>query len=109
MTFDLVQICTLDPKIIRLLLILRCVLLTLITCLFCLGAVNKRFGIDEERKAVPLTLRVAYNKVLLHTSMSLAGTFYSCIPFPMSGGSKWKEPVEADSSDLHINESLQSL
>lgn len=28
------------------------------------GAASKRFGIDEEREAVPLTLRVAYNKVL---------------------------------------------
>lgn len=28
------------------------------------GAASKRFGIDKEREAVPLTLRVAYNKVL---------------------------------------------
>ncbi|XP_070703680.1 phosphoinositide 3-kinase regulatory subunit 5-like isoform X2 [Pempheris klunzingeri] len=28
-----------------------------------MGAASKRFGIDEEREAVPLTLRVAYNKV----------------------------------------------
>lgn len=31
---------------------------------FCVGAASKRFGIDEEREAVPLTLSVAYNKVL---------------------------------------------
>ncbi|KAA8585642.1 hypothetical protein FQN60_004336 [Etheostoma spectabile] len=31
-------------------------------CLF-VGAASKRFGIDEEREAVPLTLSVAYNKV----------------------------------------------
>lgn len=30
----------------------------------CVGAASKRFGIDEEREAVPLTLSVAYNKVL---------------------------------------------
>lgn len=29
------------------------------------GAAGKRFGIDEEREAVPLTLSVTYNKVLL--------------------------------------------
>uniref|UniRef100_A0A4W6F1P1 Phosphoinositide 3-kinase regulatory subunit 5 n=1 Tax=Lates calcarifer TaxID=8187 RepID=A0A4W6F1P1_LATCA len=28
-----------------------------------MGAASKRFGIDEERQAVPLTLNVAYNKV----------------------------------------------
>ncbi|XP_040918251.1 phosphoinositide 3-kinase regulatory subunit 5-like isoform X2 [Toxotes jaculatrix] len=28
-----------------------------------MGAASKRFGIDEEREAVPLTLNVAYNKV----------------------------------------------
>ncbi|XP_078125935.1 phosphoinositide 3-kinase regulatory subunit 5-like isoform X2 [Sander vitreus] len=28
-----------------------------------MGAAGKRFGIDEEREAVPLTLKVAYNKV----------------------------------------------
>ncbi|XP_015245868.1 PREDICTED: phosphoinositide 3-kinase regulatory subunit 5 isoform X1 [Cyprinodon variegatus] len=30
-----------------------------------MGAVSKRLGIDEEREAVPLTLRVAYNKVAI--------------------------------------------
>lgn len=29
----------------------------------CVGAAIKRFGIDEEREAVPLKLSVAYNKV----------------------------------------------
>lgn len=34
----------------------------------CEGAASKRFGIGEEREAVPLTLTAAYNKVLLpHT------------------------------------------
>lgn len=33
-------------------------------CIVYVGAASKRFGIDGEREAVPLTLRVAYNKVL---------------------------------------------
>lgn len=33
-------------------------------CIVSEGAASKRFGIDEEREAVPLTLSVAYNKVL---------------------------------------------
>lgn len=87
-------------------------MLTLIDYLLYLGAVNKRFGIDEERKAVPLTLSVAYNKVLLYThkySISLSKTFYGCTLFPTPGGNKWKESVEAGIGDLHINKSLQSL
>ncbi|KAF1379130.1 hypothetical protein PFLUV_G00172880 [Perca fluviatilis] len=38
-----------------------------------MGAASKRFGIDEEREAVPLSLRVAYNKVAV------------------SGRSQWKQ------------------
>uniref|UniRef100_A0AAQ4QYP2 Phosphoinositide 3-kinase regulatory subunit 5 n=1 Tax=Gasterosteus aculeatus aculeatus TaxID=481459 RepID=A0AAQ4QYP2_GASAC len=32
-----------------------------------MGSASKRFGIDEEREAVPLTLSVAYNKVVVNT------------------------------------------
>lgn len=32
------------------------------------GAASKRFGIEEEREAVPLTLSVAYNKVQFHNT-----------------------------------------
>lgn len=40
----------------------------ILPCVLSEGAASKRFGIDEEREAVPLTLSLAYNKVLFpHT------------------------------------------
>lgn len=38
---------------------------------FSVGAASKRFGIDGDREAVPLTLEVVYNKV---------GWCLGCIP-----------------------------
>ncbi|XP_058509638.1 phosphoinositide 3-kinase regulatory subunit 5-like [Solea solea] len=49
-----------------------------------MGAASKRFGIDEERQAVPLTLSVAYNKVAV------------------SGRSQWTETeIVCTSLNLH--------
>lgn len=40
-------------------------------CFLSVGAASKRFGIDGDREAVPLTLEVVYNKV---------GWLSGCIP-----------------------------
>uniref|UniRef100_A0AAQ5XZ40 Phosphoinositide 3-kinase regulatory subunit 5 n=1 Tax=Amphiprion ocellaris TaxID=80972 RepID=A0AAQ5XZ40_AMPOC len=57
-----------------------------------MGAASKRFGIDKEREAVPLTLNVAYNKVAV------------------SGRSQWiQTEIVCTSINLHKTYSTESL
>ena len=43
--------------------------LIIATCVYLEGSAKKRFGIDGDREAVPLTLELLYNKVRLVPSM----------------------------------------
>lgn len=46
-------------------LLITCACMNLSFFGFNLGAASKRFGIDGDREAVPLTLEVVYNRVRL--------------------------------------------
>lgn len=70
-----------------------------LTCATFAGAASKRFGIDKEREAVPLTLSVAYNKVSFPTITCLlkftAGSIFTPAPsglqVAVSGRSQWMQ------------------
>ncbi|XP_040046771.2 phosphoinositide 3-kinase regulatory subunit 5 isoform X2 [Gasterosteus aculeatus] len=77
-----------------------------------MGSASKRFGIDEEREAVPLTLSVAYNKVFVSTSSEhkqyhctsylKSRPVYTCLQVVVSGRSQWiQKEVVCTSINLH--------
>lgn len=79
------------------------------------GAASKRLGIDEEREAVPLTLSVAYNKVLFLYTDFLFYKQYTFLFLPLhanldcvlsdmsTGGHQWEESVDPQRGGLHLD------
>ncbi|XP_040012019.1 phosphoinositide 3-kinase regulatory subunit 5-like isoform X2 [Xiphias gladius] len=62
-----------------------------------MGAASKRFGIDEERQAVPLTLSVAYNKVAVSGRSQWTQTEIVCTSINLYKACKKPEQLCNDS------------
>ncbi|XP_030591363.1 phosphoinositide 3-kinase regulatory subunit 5-like isoform X2 [Archocentrus centrarchus] len=62
-----------------------------------MGAASKRFGIDEEREAVPLTLSAAYNKVAISGRSQCIQTEIVCTSINLH--KQCRTPQELDSTD----------
>lgn len=62
-----------------------------------MGAASKRFGIDEEREAVPLTLSLAYNKVAISGRSQWINKEIMCTSINLH--KQWRTPQQLDSAE----------
>ncbi|XP_035848358.1 uncharacterized protein LOC118493235 [Sander lucioperca] len=70
-------------------------------CLF-VGAASKRFGIDEEREAVPLTLKVAYNKVAVSGRSQWTQTEMVCTSINLYKACRKPEQLDSRIESLQL-------
>ncbi|XP_028311697.1 phosphoinositide 3-kinase regulatory subunit 5-like [Gouania willdenowi] len=65
-----------------------------------MGAASKRFGIDEEREAVPLSLSVTYNQVVLSGRGQLIKTEVVCTSVNLH--KSWRKPESEQTESLQM-------
>ncbi|XP_034750933.1 phosphoinositide 3-kinase regulatory subunit 5-like isoform X2 [Etheostoma cragini] len=67
-----------------------------------MGAASKRFGIDEEREAVPLTLSVAYNKVAVSGRSQWTQTEMVCTSINLYKACRKPEQLDSRIESLQL-------
>ncbi|XP_041812743.1 phosphoinositide 3-kinase regulatory subunit 5-like isoform X2 [Chelmon rostratus] len=67
-----------------------------------MGAASKRFGIDEEREAVPLTLSVAYNKVAVSGRSQWTQTDMVCTSINLYKACRKPEQLDSRIESLQL-------
>ncbi|XP_029998034.1 phosphoinositide 3-kinase regulatory subunit 5-like isoform X2 [Sphaeramia orbicularis] len=67
-----------------------------------MGAASKRFGIDEEREAVPLTLSVAYNKVAVSGRSQWMQTEKVCTSINVYKACRKPEQLDSRTESLQL-------
>ncbi|XP_034567365.1 phosphoinositide 3-kinase regulatory subunit 5-like isoform X2 [Notolabrus celidotus] len=67
-----------------------------------MGAASKRFGIDEEREAVPLTLKVSYNKVAVSGRSQWTHTEMVCTSINLHKACRRPEQLDSRSESLQL-------
>ncbi|KAF3700557.1 Phosphoinositide 3-kinase regulatory subunit 5 [Channa argus] len=67
-----------------------------------MGAASKRFGIDEEREAVPLTLNVAYNKVAVSGRSQWMQTELVCTSINLCKACRTQEHLDSRIESLQL-------
>lgn len=70
---------------------------------FFAGAASKRFGIDEEREAVPLTLSVAYNKVAVSGRSQWSKTELVCTSINLYKACRKPEQLDSRTESLQLS------
>lgn len=68
-----------------------------------MGAASKRFGIDEEREAVPLTLSVAYNKVAVSGRSQWSKTELVCTSINLYKACRKPEQLDSRTESLQLS------